>query len=271
MLNSAAVESKLQTLLCGGAKDLGVVADFDRTLTSATSCSAHGVMERVTGTSDEYKRATQANTAKFYPIEIDPKLTIEQKLPYMREWYESNHAAMVDASITSSQIDSAILEAPVIMRDGSLDLLSVLQTNAVPLIVFSAGLADIIERILNDRFSSPLPPTIRVVSNRMSFSSSGLLESFSEPLIHMFNKSQAAVPPSEQLVRKNQILLGDGYGDRTMCDGAFTPPETLLKIGFLNDHVKEKLEDYKEAFDVVIVEDGSMDVVVDIVRAVIMA
>ena len=241
MQSPSTVESKLVSFLQGGGKNLGVVADFDRTLTSASSCSAHGVMERVAGASEEYTRTTQANTAKFYPIEIDPKLTIEEKLPYMREWYSSNHAAMVGAGISSSSIDAAVLSAPVVMRPGAGALLSLLQSSAVPLLIFSAGLADVIERILSSLLSLPPSPTTRVVSNRMSFSPSGEVTSFSEPLIHMFNKSQAAVPAPEQLRSPNQILLGDGYGDRTMCDGAKVPPEAVLKIGFLNDHVEEKV------------------------------
>jgi hypothetical protein len=35
----------------------------------------------------------------------------------------------------------------------------------------------------------------------------------------------------------------------------------IIKIGFLNDNVDKKLVLYKEKFDVVIVNDGSMDYV----------
>ena len=300
MLNPSNVESKLVSFLHGGASNLGVVADFDRTLTSAQSCSAHGVMERVAGASEEYTMTTQANTAKFFPIEIDPKLTIEEKvrvmyiymcnhsffshspltqsphphffpfqLPFMREWYTSNHTAMVSAGITSTSITAAVQTAPIKMRPRAPQLLNLLQSSHVPLLIFSAGLADVIELILSDLVRLPPCTTTRVVSNRMAFSPTGLVTEFSEPLIHMFNKRQEAVPPAEQLVAPNQILLGDGYGDRTMCDGAAVPPITLLKVGFLNDHVAEKLEQYKGAFDVVCVGDGGMDFVVDIVRGVV--
>jgi phosphoglycolate phosphatase-like HAD superfamily hydrolase len=44
------------------------------------------------------------------------------------------------------------------------------------------------------------------------------LASFTEPLIHMFNKNQSVVPPTE--LRKHILLLGDGIGDVAMADGA---------------------------------------------------
>ena len=68
--------------------------------------------------------------------------------------------------------------------------------------------------------------------------------------------------------RENQILLGDSIGDRTMCDGG-ARPSTLLKVGFLNDHVEEKLELYRRTFDVVVTGDGSMEWVEELVRETI--
>jgi len=74
---------------------LAITTDFDRTLTSGKSCSSHGVLEGST-TLTKYREIlgeTKANTAKYLPIEIDPALTIEQKLPHMREWYVARSCA----------------------------------------------------------------------------------------------------------------------------------------------------------------------------------
>ena len=83
----------------------------------------------------------------------------------------------------------------------------------------------------------------------------------------MFNKNQSVVPAGSQ--RRHVLLLGDGLGDVTMADEAATEPEIILKIGFLNENVEGLLPQYEAAFDMVIVGDGSLGPVADIVQAVI--
>jgi len=80
----------------------------------------------------------------------------------------------------------------------------------------------------------------------------------------MFNKNQSALSQEDvaHFRRDNRILLGDSIGDVTMLDG-----DDVLRVGFLNDHVEEKMERYSEAFDVVITEDGSMEKVLELINA----
>lgn len=190
----------------------------------------------------------------------------------MRDWYEKNHAAMAAQKITKPLITEACGKAPVIMREKALEVIDFAQGAGIPLLIFSAGLADIIEEVLELKLKEfkggvKLKATTKVVSNRMVFEGEELV-GFSEPLIHMFNKNQGAVPVELQPVAPNQILMGDGYGDRTMCDGAETPADVLFKIGFLNDHVEEKLESYMDAFDLVVLDDASMECVLKILEGV---
>jgi hypothetical protein len=63
-----------------------VTTDFDRTITSAKSCSSHGVLEATPCLSADFTQEAKANSAKYLPMEVDPTKTIEQKLPFMREW-----------------------------------------------------------------------------------------------------------------------------------------------------------------------------------------
>ena len=62
------------------------------------------------------------------------------------------------------------------------------------------------------------------------------------------------------------ILLGDGLGDVTMAEGI--PHEVVLKVGFLNDKVEQLLPKYKEIYDVIVTNDGSMDVVVELLKEI---
>lgn len=118
ILDSAQLETKLTSLLQGGGGDLSVTADFDRTLTSAGSVSSHGVVEHVEGVFDgSFQKQALATSQHYHAIEIDPKLSIEEKIPHMREWYMTNHALIVKQGITRAQIGEAVkYEATLTMR-----------------------------------------------------------------------------------------------------------------------------------------------------------
>ena len=69
-----------------------MIADFDRTITKATvkgmrGASCHGVVESLECLSEEYKSATDVLFKKYFPLEITPDLTIEEKIPIMKEWW----------------------------------------------------------------------------------------------------------------------------------------------------------------------------------------
>ncbi|GMI38449.1 hypothetical protein TeGR_g3623 [Tetraparma gracilis] len=268
VLDSAQLETKLTSLLQGGGGDLSVTADFDRTLTSAGSVSSHGVVEHVEGVFDDsFQKQALATSQHYHAIEIDPKLSIEEKIPHMREWYMTNHALIVKQGITRAQIGEAVKSPKLTFREGALELLAKLGDRSVPTCIFSAGLGDVITEILRHR--SIVDPSIRVVSNKMFFDESdNILVGFdNDHLIHMFNKKQSALSADERAFfdRPNMILMGDSIGDRTMCDGV-SEDTTIIKVGFLNDHVEEKLELYKGAFDMVLVNDASMAAVLEIVE-----
>ncbi len=91
-----------------------------------------------------------------------------------------------------------------------------------------------------------------------------------EPLLHVFNKKATSfhsISPffkrDDLLQRKNLLLIGDSLGDLTMSEGI--PHENIIKIGYLNDR-PERLPQYVDAYDIVILGDPSMDVVLRILQ-----
>ena len=52
---------------------------------------------------------------------------------------------------------------------------------------------------------------------------------------------------------------GDSLGDLDMAAGV-TDPETVLTVGFLNKNVETSLPTYQQSFDIVLVDDQTMDV-----------
>jgi hypothetical protein len=62
---------------------------------------------------------------------------------------------------------------------------------------------------------------------------------FSEPILHVFNKSAATVPgplAEELRARPHAIVVGDSTGDATMANGG--GHELVVKLGLLNHDVE---------------------------------
>lgn len=45
--------------------------------------------------------------------------------------------------------------------------------------------------------------------------------------------------------------------------------KNIIKVGFLNENIEENLEQYKHNFDVVIINDGSMNYVNKLLREIV--
>ena len=104
---------------------------------------------------------------------------------------------------------------------------------------------------------------IHIISNMFKFNVHGIVIGYSDDIVHTFNKNEGHVknsPYYEQIKdKKNVILLGDMLADATMVDGL--NHHIVLKIGFLNENVEKLKEQFLKEFDVVILNDGSMDYV----------
>ena len=304
----AEFEAKLAALVRGGAGKLQVLADFDRTITTATvqgpdgaakpGLSCHGVLEHCSCLSAGYRAAMQANYIKYRAVETDPLLSNAEKLPLMREWYGANHAALVREDLRRGDIAAAVREhvgtgganvdADVALRDGVSEVVRALETARVPLLLFSAGLTDVLAEIMSQLYGQ-LAPSTHVVSNQMRWAETSVggegaaaggergprLVGFSEPLLHMFNKDFTALRGTSFAAeigagrRPHVLLLGDGLGDAAMADGQSPLPAVVLRVGFLNTRIEQSLPQFAAAFDLLVLNDGPMDAVLDIVRAVV--
>jgi 5'-nucleotidase len=316
----AEFEAKLAALVRGGPSRLQVIADFDRTVTAASvdgrpGLSCHGVIEHCELLTPRYRAAMHAAYLKYRAYETDPSLSVAQKLPYMRAWYGYNHGLLVAEDFRRADIAAAVRQVSggggggvrqLALRPGCAQVISSLQKARVPLLLFSAGLADVLAEIMAQHFAEPLAPSTFIVSNQMRWAgeegeAEGVggeeveeeeeeevarrgprLVGFSEPLLHMFNKDFSALrgtpyaaavggggPNNHRRPRPHVLLLGDGIGDAAMADGLDPPPDAVLRVGFLNSRVESSLPQFSEAFDVVVLNDGPMDAVLDIVRAVL--
>ncbi|KAI9321295.1 pyrimidine 5'-nucleotidase [Dichotomocladium elegans] len=159
-------------------------------------------------------------------------------------------------------------EAHIKLRPGVETVLEQCHTAAIPLLVFSAGIGNIIEEVLKSK--NLLYNNMHIVSNMMTFDDKDVCVGFDEPLIHVFNKSEFQLEETAYYEsikdRPNVILIGDSLGDLQMSQGV--KHELSLNIGFCNHDFNSLEPIYKEAFDIVIMQDANFGPVIDLLEAI---
>ncbi|NXG05943.1 5NT3B nucleotidase, partial [Sakesphorus luctuosus] len=258
-----------------GVSKLQVISDFDMTLSrfgyNGRRCpTSHNIFDSSRVVSEDGKKKLKDLLHYYYPIEIDPNRTLEEKRPLMVEWWTRAHELLVQQKIRKGDIAQLVRESEAMLREGFKEFFDQLHKNNIPLFIFSAGVGDVLEEII--RQADVFHSNVKVVSNYMDFNDDGVLMHFKEPLIHTYNKNNTVLQGTQyfqQLSRRTSIiLLGDSMGDLTMADG-IPNVENILKIGFLNDKVEERRGKYLEAYDIVLESDETLDVVNGILRYIL--
>ncbi|VDO11230.1 unnamed protein product [Haemonchus placei] len=192
-----------------------VISDFDYTLSrfednlGGRCWTTHGVFDNCSKQVDpELALKLQRLKERYFPVEFDPKMTQEQKVPYMEQWqveqFSQSHCFCQipsehcrefcaefknniedDAEIEIEWIfviflandagmeekwsfELALLRSQGIKRDQAEQMIIRLNQLGVPLVVFSAGIGNIIEMYLEQRLGQ-IPTNIRIISNMMNF------------------------------------------------------------------------------------------------------
>lgn len=259
-----------------------VISDFDATMSkhhtrsdpTTRLPSTFGVMEQSTGLPDHARKICEDNYKKYYPIEMNLEISNEEKLKHMVAWWTSSQNAMIAANvITDGAIVKAVQSSDICLRDNTDKLLAFCKHSEIPFLIFSAGCGDIITATLKHK--EPIcwnDDNMMVVSNMLGFDkeNGGLLTEFKPPLIHTLNKKNFVRHVKEfqtenskhvdRMVRarSNIVLMGDHLGDVNMSEG-MENIENVLTIGFINYNIEANLETYLDTFDIVLVDDETMD------------
>ncbi|XP_057423773.1 uncharacterized protein LOC130717542 isoform X2 [Lotus japonicus] len=269
------LDQKIAAIRLAGPHKLQVIVDFDATLTKfwvngTRGQSSHGLLQQG---NPEYDAKRQQLYEYYHPLEFSPTIGLEEKTKLMEEWWGKTHGLLIEGGLTYESIRQSVANANIAFREGVTELFEFLEERDIPVLIFSAGLADIIEEVLRQKLHRSFK-NVKIVSNRMVFDDDGRLVSFKGKLIHSLNKNEHALdmaaPVHEQfgdmddptddnaLVKKrtNVLLLGDHVGDLGMSDGLNY--ETRISVGFLNHNIENSLSCYREAFDVVLLNDAPM-------------
>jgi len=262
----------------GGVKKLHILSDFERTLTYAfvngeivpSLISVLRSDGKYLG--NDYAKKAQALFEKYHPIEIDSQIPIEEKKRVMEEWWMTHFNLLIKSGLNKKQLEKVVQSEKIKLRGGAEEFFDLLQKYEIPLVIMSAsGLGgDIISMFLEK--GGKLSPNIYIISNSFLWDEQGSAIGVKKPIIHSLNKDETIVrdfPPIYEKVkdRKNVILLGDNLEDIGMIKGFNY--ENLIKIGFLNENVEENLEEYKRIYDVLILNDFSIEHVNSLLKEII--
>lgn len=165
------------------------------------------------------------------------------------------------------ELDEVASKSKDSLRDHTTEFFELLEKLEVPVLVFSAGLGHAVESVL--RQANIHSKHMKIVSNFLQIKD-GLVNGFKPPIIHTFNKNETVLLESDEALihdRHNIILLGDSLGDADMANGV-PGPSNIIKIGFLYHHVNENLDKYMDTFDIVLINDQSMNVPIGLVNLI---
>ncbi|KAK2893578.1 cytosolic 5'-nucleotidase 3-like [Channa argus] len=260
------VREIMESMMKAGSNTVQVISDFDMTLTrfayNGKRCpTCHNILDSSKLISDVCKQKLKDLLNTYYPIEIDTSRPVEEKLPLMVEWWNKAHELLVEQKIRKDLLAVVVQESDAMLREGYQLFFDHLHEHSIPLLIFSAGIGDILEEVI--RQAGVFHSNVKVFSNYMDFDESGVLKAFKGELIHIYNKREGALLNTghfqELRTRPNVLLLGDSLGDLTMADGV-QDMENILKIGYLNDKVEERRQSYVDSYDIVLVKDETLEV-----------
>lgn len=260
--NSENFKEIKKKIISEGAKNLHVLADFDRTLTKAfvngeKVPSAISILRNENYLSEEYSKKAHALADYYHPIEFNLDIPLKEKKKDMQEWWEKHCSLLIESGLNKKHLERVVKENKIQFREGVPEFFDLLHEKQIPLIIISSsGIGDLVPLFLK-KFGK-LYDNVKIITNLYKWDKSGNAIGVNEPIIHVFNKDETVLKEFPQIYRKikdrrNVLLLGDSLGDLGMIEGF--DYSNLLKVGFLNYDVDKNLERYKENFDVVITND----------------
>lgn len=252
-------------MIADGPSHLGIVTDFDNTLTTyrvngISGPSTFKVLELSGLFSEEFKRKSVALSTHFRPLEKDQSIPHEEKFKLMDDWWTSTFSNYLGQGVLQSSMPEMLRRSNIRFRHGIDGLLTQCRSSEVSFTVVSAGLGNIVQLMLEE---VARPTDFHVVSNFMKFNPDGVLSGFTTPMIHSLSK---AVAMRSQPTRKNLIVMGDLPTDIAVVDQV--DYEEAIFIGFANDERKGSLDGYVTHFDLIILHDGNLDAVQSLVKVV---
>ncbi|CAH1159801.1 unnamed protein product [Phaedon cochleariae] len=266
MKSTEQVNKIIHNLIDGGCGKLQVVSDFDKTITKQHEngklhISSFGMFSRCPSVSEDHIKMNTELTKKYAPVEVDPNISMLEKKILMEEWWSLSEDSLKGMRVSPEEIARVCAELGPSLRSRTKEFFDELYKAEIPVLVFSAGLGDTVVAVL--KHCDVHLSNVEVVSNFLKYDNEGTIVGFKNSIIHTYNKNEFAIKGSDFYSkvadRDNVILMGDTLGDANMVEG-MEHLSSVLKIGFLYERSEEALPSYMDTFDIVLIDDQSMNI-----------
>lgn len=264
---------KADRLIAAGPERLHIITDFDRTLTAGLAAGEKAPTTyqnlRNSGLLPEECRIRGNELyEKYYPIEVSD-LPWEEKNAKMIEWWRLFLEAMIEYGLTKQMLETLKDTKPLQWRRGAREFLREADRAGIPLLIFSAGLGDLIRMYLEKE--GLMSDTIHIISNHFRFDDSGKVLGYAADPVHSLNKTEQLIRGTdfaEEIERRPYaMLLGDIIEDAGMAKGQHH--QEIVRFGFCNHAVEKRLADFQKHFDVIITGDGAIAPVRELLRSIV--
>lgn len=259
------MRAKLQKFTADGVSSLCLLSDFDQTLSKyvVEGRNGHCTFD-IVPESGVFPNSLKQEVGRLYRIygavERDSRLSAEEKIAKIETWRQLTYAEYLKVGLRESVLPELIQRSNVQLRHGIAEMLRLCRELQVPITVISAGLGNFIKELLTQSVGFD---GMQVKSNFMLFGADGELSGFSSPMVYTINK--ATVLQGEHLP-PNVVLLGDMPKDTEVLD--YTHHQEALRIAFVNNTAVVPIEEYTANYDILILDDGALDIVVDILQVI---
>ncbi len=304
ILDKISFEKKINKLKADGSINLHIISDWDSTLTKKFFNgegvgSSFAKLKNNSYLDNDYSSKAESLRNEYRPIQLADDISLDIKSRKMLEWWKKHLDLLICSGMHRNIIMDIISKKEIHPRDGFFEFLDILQKNRIPMFIFSAGLGDFIKEFLISE--EKLTDNVNIISNFFKFSEFGKAVSYYELIVHNFNKGEIFINDfsnyenikdiAEDIknhtnsmslanskgrpicsnnnvlcYRKNAILLGDSIDDAKIIAGSNF--DCVIKIGFLNYDVDELLDAYSKNFDVLILNDSSLDYINNLLKEI---
>lgn len=264
------LEEKNRIFFREGREKIHVVADFDRTLTKAYVNGEYipstiALLRNKDYITKDYSKKAKELAAKYHPIEKNPDIPPEEKKKKMEEWWTSHFRLLIESGLNRKHLEKIVQSKELQFREGALEFFDILHEAKIPMVIISStGVGDVIPMLFQRE--GRLYDNIHFITNLYSWDKDGNATGIKKQIITSMNKDETAIQhfPVFNLIknRKNVLLLGDSIGDLGMVKGF--EYDNIIKIGFLNDETEKHIKDYRKNFDIVMLNDASMNYVAEL-------
>jgi len=220
----------------GKNKKLCVIIDFDHTISryvnpdGTPGPSSHQLLKEFL--KDEEREASAKVDQYYYGIEQSIDITIEEKIPKMIEWYQKTNNFFLGV-VTKEMIKQGARDSPLMIREGCKEFFQLCNEREIPIIIFSAGVRDVIEILLQREMPDA---KYTLIANELVFDENGFVADTGAHILHPYNKFLEGTHAEIVKDQTHVLLVGDNEGDSQMASKL--PHLTPYSFVFLNKEAR---------------------------------